>query len=521
MVEDFLSRLDKVKQTNGGYSARCPAHDDRVNSLSIAEDNDKILLKCHAGCDVTEVMEALDLSVKDLFIEEPPKPAKITDTYDYVDWDNGLLYQAVRLIPKDFKQRRPDGNGGWIWNLKNTQRVLYRLPEVIEQVVKGGYVFYVEGEKDADRLRTEGFTATTNCGGAEAFRADYADTLKNANLVILPDNDEPGRRMAHKIKAQLNGDARAVRIIELPGLPEHGDVSDWLNGKGTAQRLKELVASPPRPKDVVNLVDALKFVEKYTKEPLPRGLEWPWKRVNTLTRGLRGGWLIYLAGRPTFGKTAAAISLAVHSAKRDIRVLLVSLEMSSEEIAVRVAQHSGLDTWRFYGGSPNVHDKEAARIAMQNPAHKNIEVGFATTPERIDEITDQMEPGLLIVDYLQLMDIGRDSRTEGTTKNSHALKFIARKYDIPVVCLSQLRRRSSSDSGAGVPGLQDLRDSGALEQDADQTIFVHREEDTDKNPKPEGAFLVSKARMGETGREDFVFDGHLQYFDCSGGRLAT
>jgi hypothetical protein len=108
--------------------------------------------------------------------------ATIAATYDYNDESGNLLFQVVRFEPKDFRQRRPDGKGGWIWDLKDVRRVLYRIPELIEAIKKGIPVFLVEGEKDVESLSRIGFTATTNAGGANKWRDDYAEVLRAASI---------------------------------------------------------------------------------------------------------------------------------------------------------------------------------------------------------------------------------------------------------------------------------------------------------------------------------------------------
>jgi hypothetical protein len=160
---------------------------------------------------------------------------------DYTDEAGVLLYQVCRMEPKAFRQRRPDGNGGWAWNLEGVRRVLYRLPEVL----KAGAVFIVEGEKDADALAALALTATTSPGGAGAWRPEYADSLTGKTVYILPDNDEPGRAYALAVARSLVEKAGSVRIVELPGLAPKGDVSDFIAAGGTAEELARLVDEAP------------------------------------------------------------------------------------------------------------------------------------------------------------------------------------------------------------------------------------------------------------------------------------
>lgn len=177
---------------------------------------------------------------------------KIVARYPYTDSDGKLLYEVVRLDPKDFRQRRPDGAGGWLWKMKGVERVLYRLPSVLAAVEAGAPVYVVEGEKAADALSSLGVAATCSPGGACKWRDIYATVLAGAGVVILPDNDEPG--MAHaaqvaKSLRRLASRAVSLQVLALPGLPAKGDVADWIAAGGTADELARLAAEAPEPSE--------------------------------------------------------------------------------------------------------------------------------------------------------------------------------------------------------------------------------------------------------------------------------
>src|SRR5439155_3649659 len=138
-----------------------------------------------------------------------------------------LLSQNVRFEPKDFLQRRPDGRGGWAWNLDGVRRVPYRLPELAEQA----RVFIAEGEKDCDALWALSLAATTNAAGAGKWRDEHTAALVAAaipEVIVLPDNDAPGEKHARAVAASCLAAGLRVKILPLPGLPATGDVSDWL-----------------------------------------------------------------------------------------------------------------------------------------------------------------------------------------------------------------------------------------------------------------------------------------------------
>jgi 5S rRNA maturation endonuclease (ribonuclease M5) len=248
-LNEILGRFQNVKPApNGGYLALCPAHDDRNPSLKIDQtDGGKILLKCFAGCDTKDVIRAAGLNWSDLSPNgtgRPKAPDPIIRTYDYHDASGNLLFRVCRTAGKKFFQQRPDGRGGWFPGLgkgkEKVRPVLYQLPQVLEAVKAGKTIYIVEGEKDANNLAALGLVATTNPMGSCKWRSHYGDCLEGATCIILPDNDEAGRDHARQVAESLSGKAASVKVLELPGLPAKGDVSDWLEQQtGTPEEKKE------------------------------------------------------------------------------------------------------------------------------------------------------------------------------------------------------------------------------------------------------------------------------------------
>ena len=207
-----MTALDRLRQLPGfrpcgehQYEARCPGHEDKRASLSIGVADGKILLHCHAGCGVDRILHALGLATRDLFTNgsgnghHPDR--QIVATYDYRDEHGELIYQVVRMDPKDFRQRRPDGQGGWTWNARGLKRIPYRLPELL----KAEYVFITEGEKDVENLRRIGLTATCIAGGANAaWGSDIVQYFRDSqHVTIIPDHDEPGEKYANNAAQAL------------------------------------------------------------------------------------------------------------------------------------------------------------------------------------------------------------------------------------------------------------------------------------------------------------------------------
>lgn len=366
-VDRLLGLVQRAKRhTPAGkppyWTARCPAHDDTRNSLSIGHgENGAVLVKCHAGCTVESIVDGLGLTMRDLFNDSPsmngpPKGQGRGDViaeYDYCAEDGSALFQSVRLEPKGFFQRRPNGKGGWTNGLGDTRRVLYRLPEVLKAIAAEHTVYVVEGEKDADRLAAAGLCATTNPMGAGKWRPEYSESLRNAIVCIVPDHDDVGHQHAQDVAVSLHGIAREVRILELPDLgprtSKHGqDVSDWLDSGHTVEELAELAYNAPSTNDTRRpLLDDNPHSQAGLGEwdagddadPIPpRG----WLLANSFCRDFVSSLLADGGVGKTALRVAQLVSLATGRALTDehvfqrCRVLLVSLEDDRDELRRRI-----------------------------------------------------------------------------------------------------------------------------------------------------------------------------------------
>ena len=206
-VRKVLDALEAAKlnprQCGRGWQARCPAHEDNRPSLSVGVGSDgKALICCHAGCEYEAIIKALGLNGQ--------ARQQIVTEYDYVDESAKLLYQVCRTENKGFFQRRPDGHGGWINNLKGVRRVLYRIPELL--AAPEATVYLPEGEKDCDRLASLGLLATTCPQGAGKWaKLSHDSALEGRHVVILP---MQGR------------DGLAIDVVQHEGLADRLDEYD-------------------------------------------------------------------------------------------------------------------------------------------------------------------------------------------------------------------------------------------------------------------------------------------------------
>jgi hypothetical protein len=248
-----------------GCKFLCPAHEDHNASAKLDYDpmNHKCLVTCYAGCAFADVAAGARLEAKDFFDEDPSLPLRSTalvtrppstpavrprvvERYDYVDADGRLVFQVERMEPKGFRQRRPDGEGGWIYKMGDTQRVLYRLPAVLDAAFLGERILIVEGEKDVHTLEGRGFVATTSPAGAGKWKPEYSEALRGARVAIIADDDPPIDRGPQQGKSPGHEHARAVAAaiadiaaeVKILRCTKGKDITDHLDAGG---KLSELV----------------------------------------------------------------------------------------------------------------------------------------------------------------------------------------------------------------------------------------------------------------------------------------
>lgn len=280
----WLTLLRDVQHRGEYYVSCCPAHDDDRASLVTQIGEKGIVATCHAGCTFPQICHAAGVTASWMF-EKTSQPAKKekqqkrdlkeTGSWIYFDELGETVFRTVRLEDgttkengkpkKEFRQQSPDGKGGWKGGVKDVRVIPYRLPDV---VFSSGIVLIVEGEKHCDRLAELGFVATCNAGGAadgnskNKWKPEHSEFLRDRDVVILPDNDKPGRNHARNVAASLvEHGVRSVNVCILPGLKDHGDVIDWLDAGGTKEQLQELIEQAKPVRDA--------FPEEDTNDKLP------------------------------------------------------------------------------------------------------------------------------------------------------------------------------------------------------------------------------------------------------------
>lgn len=485
-IDVVLPRLTLVKASGKrAWIARCPAHEDRTPSLSITEGRDgRVLLNCHAGCAAAAVVAAIGLTMSDLF---PPSangaaysaseeaPLKRTTTfvksYDYVDADAKLLYQVCRFVDeqgkKTFRQRRPDDRGGWIWQLGETPLVLYRLPETIDAIEHGRPIFIVEGEKDADTLAELGYAATTSARGAGKWSEQYSATLTGAHVVILPDNDDPGRSHAEQVAASCTAaGAASVKVVALEGLPPKGDVSDWLPGHSVDEFDAAIAGAlpwiPPHLRQENRTrwrLDELLENESIMRPPPPIVPRLAWAGRSTLLAAREKVGKSTLTGYVTACVSRGRPFLGEPTARGD--VLIIGLEEFIGDTARRL-RHFDADATRVY-----LVDRFAGEPALR--------------PKELRDHIEAVRPVLVIIDSLTAYGHGQiqdDNNASQMARVVQPLSDVVHQLGVALILIHHAtkatgRSRGSTAITAGVDVVVEFEAPEKL-ADTDPTLRVVR-----------------------------------------------
>lgn len=443
--------------------------------------------------------------------DDEPNTPQIEKVYDYTDEHGNLKYQAVRMHPKSFRQRHPDDHGGWIWNMEGVTRVLYRLPEVL----KASTVWIAEGEKDCDNLVKLGFTATCNVGGALKWLDAYSEVLNGKHVVVVPDNDEPGRKHATQIIASLTNKALSAKLVPMP--EPHKDASDYIatfktpeEAKAALDALENKAVHALKPLPLFNIQE---LEEKYTQ--LVRNVDGVCfdlgrflPSLGRYVRKLIPGQLAVVLASTGVGKSA--ILQAMARAASPLRTLFFELELTAEDMFERFVQ---MEIGCYAG------DIEQEYRNLPNPIYQHYKglSHIVVCPEsglKTDEIENLIErsslkfgdrPSLVLIDYIGLIQsVSARSRYEAISDSAERLKIIAKRTRTIIIMASQVHRPDDKKGSLEVK-LTDGKDSGSIENSAGLVIGAWR---------PEVDSLVLKILKNTRGRS-----GHEIHCNFDGSKM--
>jgi hypothetical protein len=267
-LEKTLSHFHIAKRSEKRIQAFCPAHEDKNASLSILVNQDKILIFCHAGCYISDILKAADLTYADLFNDK-----STIGVYQYRYENNDFAYEKIKdktQKGKTFWQRSIQGDD-IIPNIEGIKQVPYNYPKVIEAIKSESPILYVEGEKDADTGRLLGYTSTT-MGGASSWKDEYSPFFKNAVLILIPDKDNPGLKLGGNVTNSLVKVAKSIKVVILPA---GKDLTEWVEAGNSD--LESLISKAQE------LVTFKGISEPQVTKTLS-GFDFTWRDLNVLAR---------------------------------------------------------------------------------------------------------------------------------------------------------------------------------------------------------------------------------------------
>lgn len=286
------------------------------------------------------------------------------------------------------------------------------------------------------------------------------------------------------------------------------------------------IAEQRENKNFVEIKDALLQVYAnlqalITDKEATLGMKTGFSALDKMIVGMGKSDLVLVGARPGMGKTAFALNLAVSAAKRTKKaVCIFSLEMSAEQLVTRLLSGEALvDNMKLRSGELSDEDWQKLAHASSELSETRILIDDTTgitVAAMMSKLRRVKDLGLVVVDYLGLMqsEQKRDNRVQEVTEISRNLKLLAKEFKVPVICCAQLNRGTESRNG-NRPMLSDLRDSGAIEQDADIVMFLYRDEYYNKdsnNPQSTAEVIIAKNRHGSTGTVNMGWLGRYTKF---------
>lgn len=521
--EEFCGHLQGVEGRGDRRTALCPAHGDKHQSLSVARAEDgRILLHCHCGCSVKDIVEAMGLTMQDLFPEplkqSPKKKArKLVAQYNYTDINGNFLNQKTRWETEDGKTFTwsHKENGRWVKGHQG-EPVLYNLP-----AAKADFLYIAEGEKDVDTLKALGIPAVCGAHGAGTGKwlPQYTKALEGKSVAILQDNDDVGKAFALETARSLYGSAKSVKLLDLcrvwPEIPNHGDITDMLDamgrdaGKNTLVRLTEETsefspadcpeqASGKMPEDVWGRTECRENPPPQRLEAISAAdlqkMELP--PVQFIINGLLPVGLGLLVSPPKFGKSWMVLDMGLSIA--DGRQFLGHSTMPGG--CLYLALEDSLN--RLKDRMQKVL-KGAPAPAGFDYAVKCLDLSHGLLEQLAGYLRDKPETRMIIIDTLQKVrgqSGGKENAYTADYREMGLLKTFADQHGICVLLVHHLRKMADD----GDP-FNRISGTAAIFGAADVAMVLSREkrQDTQTTFSYEGRDIESGSTVLEFDKECF------------------
>lgn len=560
---DILGRFADARGHGDQFMAKCPVHDDRRQSLAIGFADGRCLLRCHAGCDTRDIMGAVGLewgdllpegnARRDLVTKHPPSPGA-TDglqLHYYNAADGSPRLRKVREPGKRFRwEAYYPAQQEWRSGTAGLTAGLYRIDEIL--AARTDEIWVVEGEKDADRLWSLGLPATTTPNGAaSAWKDAWSDALEGVSVFVCGDNDPPGQAyIKNVLEALSKRQSGTVCGIDLPDLPDKGDVSDWLDAGGSAAELQAL-AKRAQGRQGLSF-DFGEWLGQWAGKLRQRvvgeakAIPTPWKAIDGL---LGGGWypgVHLLIGGTGSMKSAFAVQCALKAARGKHPTVYLSLETSNDLFLSRIVGITCGWPWnRVYKGQMAGLEPPDGGAGGGWEPEEVLDAGIAKTLETlggaplcvqcrrpyqmtVSELGALMaqvpEGSFVVLDYVGLVagDDVREDQRRITDKVMGVLMEAAETKAVTVLAVVATQRSSYSTlrgkgpdverPGEGNPArlLAAGKESGGLEYGSTTTMVLVQEpesDDTNEDAKWKTFHLaLAKNRLGAPGW------GKLRYF---------
>lgn len=518
-----IMERDGIKLPGSGRerSAKCPFHPDKRPSMSVNVEKETWYCNvCKIGGSVIDyIANKRGLTIEDVLQQlaaeapqqtpqrgEPMTRGKVVAAYVYRSAVGEEVYRVLRYEPKTFKQQKRAGND-WAWGMEGVERVLYRLPEVLQD--DGRPVWVVEGEKDADNLVRFKQKATCNVGGAGKWMDGYTLSLAGKDVVICGDQDDAGILHVKKVVDDLDGKVKRLRVINLP--KPYKDISDWLGQFGSIEAGEQALSRMLESSTVIAQGGTVPILSMAEMEVKYREFV---QNVDTLGYSFRS-WIPSLGRRVrtmvpgdiiTFvcetggGKTAMLQNMFWRSAP--MPSLLFEMELADT-----------LTFERFVAGACRVRCDEVEDAYRNGTPPSWRETGVLNnvyvcplsgmTAPQIEQTINRAElkmgvrPVLVGIDYAQLLTGKGKSRYEKITDAMSDMKSMAKNTGTIVVIASQIQRKNEDDENVEV-GLYAGKDSGQIENSSGLHIGLWRDRKdstllhgkVNKNTKGQAGFRI-------------------------------